>query len=114
MSGETEIKVYNRKQTGLVKLFFEVNDGQVQSVAVGDQVVTKEQGFQFYVDDYVADQIDKCAFTMEEFTPKLVLREGEELIIPTEEQRSEEHTSELQSRGHLVCRLLLEKNKKNR
>src|SRR5439155_27205789 len=27
--------------------------------------------------------------------------------------RSEEHTSELQSRGHLVCRLLLEKKKKN-
>src|SRR5690625_6597139 len=26
--------------------------------------------------------------------------------------RSEEHTSELQSRGHLVCRLLLEKNTK--
>src|SRR5437870_9110512 len=28
------------------------------------------------------------------------------------ESRSEEHTSELQSRGHLVCRLLLEKKKK--
>src|SRR3989442_7066725 len=27
------------------------------------------------------------------------------------ESRSEEHTSELQSRPHLVCRLLLEKNK---
>src|SRR5690625_5704138 len=27
--------------------------------------------------------------------------------------RSEEHTSELQSRGHLVCRLLLEKKKKS-
>src|SRR2546429_7379712 len=27
--------------------------------------------------------------------------------------RSEEHTSELQSRLHLVCRLLLEKKKKN-
>src|SRR5690625_6741036 len=27
------------------------------------------------------------------------------------EDRSEEHTSELQSRGHLVCRLLLEKKK---
>src|SRR5690625_3402548 len=26
----------------------------------------------------------------------------------TKDQRSEEHTSELQSRGHLVCRLLLE------
>src|SRR5207253_10381246 len=30
------------------------------------------------------------------------------------EKRSEEHTSELQSRGHLVCRLLLEKKKKNK
>src|SRR2546422_8544490 len=30
------------------------------------------------------------------------------------ERRSEEHTSELQSRLHLVCRLLLEKKKKNR
>src|SRR3989442_9398028 len=30
----------------------------------------------------------------------------------TEFQRSEEHTSELQSRPHLVCRLLLEKKKK--
>src|SRR5439155_1999664 len=29
-------------------------------------------------------------------------------------ERSEEHTSELQSRGHLVCRLLLEKKKKNK
>src|SRR2546422_4990320 len=28
------------------------------------------------------------------------------------EKRSEEHTSELQSRLHLVCRLLLEKKKK--
>src|SRR2546422_8187332 len=28
--------------------------------------------------------------------------------------RSEEHTSELQSRLHLVCRLLLEKKKKSR
>src|SRR5207253_4984127 len=28
--------------------------------------------------------------------------------------RSEEHTSELQSRGHLVCRLLLEKKKRHR
>src|SRR6266498_4572146 len=29
-------------------------------------------------------------------------------------RRSEEHTSELQSRPHLVCRLLLEKKKKTR
>src|SRR5690625_5619579 len=29
------------------------------------------------------------------------------------ERRSEEHMSELQSRGHLVCRLLLEKKKRD-
>src|SRR5687768_17713574 len=32
---------------------------------------------------------------------------------PGDAARSEEHTSELQSRLHLVCRLLLEKKKKN-
>src|SRR2546422_6573735 len=32
---------------------------------------------------------------------------------PSAGTRSEEHTSELQSRLHLVCRLLLEKKKKN-
>src|SRR2546422_1567140 len=35
------------------------------------------------------------------------------LMFETGHFRSEEHTSELQSRLHLVCRLLLEKKKKN-
>src|SRR3712207_8913384 len=35
------------------------------------------------------------------------------LYIFTREYRSEEHTSELQSRQYLVCRLLLEKKKNN-
>src|SRR5690625_6595847 len=38
------------------------------------------------------------------FSPTLIIVGG---------GRSEEHTSELQSRGHLVCRLLLEKKKKH-
>src|SRR5690625_6884738 len=33
--------------------------------------------------------------------------------LDEDEDRSEEHTSELQSRGHLVCRLLLEKKKQS-
>src|SRR5690348_17499422 len=45
---------------------------------------------------------------------------GREVLIATQhgrdydEHRSEEHTSELQSSVHLVCRLLLEKKKKKR
>src|SRR5256885_9975484 len=35
------------------------------------------------------------------------------VLEPTRELRSEEHTSELQSPCNLVCRLLLEKKKKN-
>src|SRR5690554_7106049 len=46
----------------------------------------------------------------------ITLKPGETQLIRTGlsiyiEDRSEEHTSELQSRPHLVCRLLLEKKK---
>src|SRR2546422_5679176 len=40
-----------------------------------------------------------------------VSRDGFELRCLNDDLRSEEHTSELQSRLHLVCRLLLEKKK---
>src|SRR5690554_7398676 len=40
---------------------------------------------------------------------KRIVRDGS--AISTSVDRSEEHTSELQSRPHLVCRLLLEKKK---
>src|SRR5438309_12056426 len=36
-----------------------------------------------------------------------------QVVFVIDEKRSEEHTSELQSQFHLVCRLLLEKKKKN-
>ena len=49
------------------------------------------------VADYCTDNPDNCT-------------DGK---INMEFQRSEEHTSELQSRTNLVCRLLLEKKKKN-
>src|SRR5690625_6490648 len=39
------------------------------------------------------------------------VRRLDHLIANAVLRRSEEHTSELQSRGHLVCRLLLEKKK---
>src|SRR3712207_7867230 len=44
----------------------------------------------------------------------LKLQERGQLFVGPGEQRSEEHTSELQSRQYLVCRLLLEKKKTSR
>src|SRR2546429_7865948 len=43
-------------------------------------------------------------------SPVLLVEESEQQVLGLD--RSEEHTSELQSRLHLVCRLLLEKKKK--
>src|SRR5690625_6758628 len=51
----------------------------------------------------VGDQIGKIALAG-------VANQGDLVEV----DRSEEHTSELQSRGHLVCRLLLEKKKKTK
>src|SRR5947199_3058749 len=45
--------------------------------------------------------------------PEAALREHHLIGEHLEIYRSEEHTSELQSLRHLVCRLLLEKKKKN-
>src|SRR3712207_7768168 len=42
------------------------------------------------------------------------LEAGFQIHVPKPVDRSEEHTSELQSRQYLVCRLLLEKKKKSR
>src|SRR2546422_8423442 len=52
--------------------------------------------------------IKDLVVNMDDFMHKLV--EIKPWII-REKERSEEHTSELQSRLHLVCRLLLEKKK---
>src|SRR5690625_6201095 len=46
---------------------------------------------------------------MHNIVQRPVVVDGEITIRPMMYLRSEEHTSELQSRGHLVCRLLLEK-----
>src|SRR5699024_11914330 len=54
-------------------------------------------------------EIDTTSSTVLELKDVTFRRDGKEIL-----QRSEEHTSELQSRFDLVCRLLLEKKKINR
>src|SRR3712207_8406640 len=45
---------------------------------------------------------------------KAAIAEHEHELLAYGTERSEEHTSELQSRQYLVCRLLLEKKKNNK
>src|SRR3989449_4127452 len=55
---------------------------------------------------------DHLTFLGEAMTPERVKEGLLDVALELEKKRSEEHTSELQSRLHLVCRLLLEKKKK--
>src|SRR5258708_28491984 len=58
---------------------------------------------------YVSDQL--VELRAKGMAPKLRVLEGEQkpVCVIDGRERSEEHTSELQSPDHLVCRLLLEK-----
>src|SRR5207253_10677986 len=51
----------------------------------------------------------ELSYTQDDATHYVAVSWGFAEVLP---DRSEEHTSELQSRGHLVCRLLLEKKNK--
>src|SRR2546422_8090267 len=55
----------------------------------------------------------RAGTTLPDGPPRTAARSGRPVEEPPPSSRSEEHTSELQSRLHLVCRLLLEKKKKN-
>src|SRR5690349_24157540 len=62
-------------------------------------------------------RLDKLAWDMNARTVDLTVtsaRKQDVTLIARQGIRSEEHTSELQSRRDLVCRLLLEKKKTNR
>src|SRR5436309_12190807 len=61
--------------------------------------------------DAAADHLAGCLARAQEHAREV---DADDLVPPGERHvdRSEEHTSELQSRENLVCRLLLEKKKK--
>src|SRR2546423_7312687 len=59
------------------------------------------------------EKLDIAAY-VSEFRPRIAALSDRLIeVLPTSLLRSEEHTSELQSLAYLVCRLLLEKKKKN-
>ena len=58
---------------------------------------------------YIFTDIDELDITNKDAIRRTIDAQPIDVIV-----RSEEHTSELQSPGHLVCRLLLEKKKTRR
>src|SRR5690625_6558250 len=64
-----------------------------------------------YLEQFHPEEIQALKTKLDEEVDVMKEMYGEESDY--QQYRSEEHTSELQSRGHLVCRLLLEKKKNN-
>src|SRR5690625_2283374 len=88
------------------------------------ELANEWRGFKFWSEDQKARTETQChacegkgffdfttPFSNEHFTEECEYCGGTGIQENKNPLRSEEHTSELQSRGHLVCRLLLEKKK---
>src|SRR3989449_6273761 len=82
--------------------YLTLDPGGLDSASMPQDIRSSPDGRVFYVADMKANGVYLV-------DPEVFRRLG---FIPTGKGRSEEHMSELQSRLHLVCRLLLEKKKK--
>src|SRR3989449_716484 len=93
-------------------LHAQVDGGQLHHLGVRDPEVVLHQ--RRHCHQSRRDRVlPRAALAIHRLQFRLSTLVEEFLPVPAEEnQRSEEHTSELQSRLHLVCRLLLEKKKK--
>lgn len=94
-----EITTYSEKGGNRVKVFFRVEGNKVTSVSIGNRAVPYGKGFQFYVDDYIAEQIHKCELYFEDYEPKLKLKKGEEIEVPKlseKEKKRKELLSQLE------------------
>src|SRR5690554_7649882 len=98
-------KHYNYNQTSMVVISFE------------DQI--QPGTFEHAIHFLISERLDLSVFEPKykndtggrpAYDPAILLK----IILFAYSKRSEEHTSELQSRPHLVCRLLLEKKKKKK
>src|SRR5690625_7359547 len=97
--------------TNIFALFFNVMDTtQIYSLSLHDALPIFEQKIALLLPKPIASDSIKSETSSFRFELLRIADRrtaGQAVVI----RRSEEHTSELQSRGHLVCRLLLEKKK---
>src|SRR5690625_6692681 len=97
-----DVSLMERLRTGIENFGVAVNDINKTTSAAA---ATQQYG----------DQLALAANHMESLNAlyQVQLENGQKQVELNQKFiRSEEHTSELQSRGHLVCRLLLEKKNK--
>src|SRR5882757_8033218 len=96
---------------GIVCPIVNYYDGKLL-LAAFDHALLKDETRHPWVLQCEQDKLSRTLFAMAKAISNITFRTATE-VVGCRERRSEEHTSELQSRQYLVCRLLLEKKKKN-
>ena len=100
------------------KISYDQSDAYNQALAaVQSAVYTYNPGAQEYFDnqaDQAMNEVNTAVDTFVEASQAVIEVVVVNQMAEDAQNRSEEHTSELQSRLHLVCRLLLEKKKKTK
>src|SRR2546422_2216943 len=108
-----------QSSAGIEQRFFAGNLNVHPKVVLCFQVLNDHVREVMYIDDHSIDT--GCAQTLERDLQQRAARDFHQCLRTAvgerpkarSKTRSEEHTSELQSRLHLVCRLLLEKKKQS-
>src|SRR5262245_26262834 len=107
----------NRRRLQLASLLLAVLSIATSAIAQSKITTPKEQlGFNFGDDYQLANYTQLVDYwkKLDQQSDRMSLVEIGKSAEGRTMVRSEEHTSELQSLRHLVCRLLLEKKKKNK
>src|SRR5690625_2626618 len=80
----------------------------IDEPTTGEILVDGKNPHQLKKNDLAKFRRRELGFVFQDFNLMNTLTVEENIVLPLT-RSEEEHTSELQSRGHLVCRLLLEK-----
>src|SRR5690625_6099725 len=105
------IKGCDKMKTSRIPGFYKLSVDERRDLLTKMNSLTEEEKELFYSNATLPVNIADNMIENVVGTFSLPLGLGLNFLVNGKEYRSEEHTSELQSRGHLVCRLLLEKKK---
>src|SRR5690625_1185110 len=116
---DADIHLYESGQTASflslgIQSYIEDASKSLDELHYANEMSYKKQGVNVHVNSEVTNiNPDQNTVTVKTSSGEKEESYDKLFLIPGAVPRSEEHTSELQSRGHLVCRLLLEKKKIN-
>lgn len=95
------VKIYDEGGRGRERVFLKINDkGNIASIATGSHMIPVGKGIQFYLDDYVVEQIHKCELNLKCLELDIKVKEGETIYKSekNDEYKRQKEIKELKKR----------------